>query len=116
MSTSTSIIDILLQFLEQSSNLIHQLRPILHQAKNKEQVLKLVNLGQDAFSRLPESVSMALTVAVIFVSSLMVFRVGKSLIGVLVAGIQLVFIVAVAFVIWKLRDPLGIWLEQVLNQ
>jgi hypothetical protein len=114
--TTPTILDILLQFLEQSLHILQQARPILQQLRNNEQVQQALKIGQDLYSQLPESVSLALTVAVIFVSSLMAFKVGRSVVGLLITLIQVAVVVLVAVVVWKLRDPLGMWLEQFLNQ
>ena len=119
MSTSTqppSILDILLQIIEQALHLLQKARPILNQLRNNEQVLEALRLSQDLYAKLPESISLTMTVAVIFLSSLMVFRVGKSMIGMLVAVIQLAVVALVGFVVWKLKEPLGAWLEQAMNQ
>lgn len=78
--------------------------------------MQLVQIAQDLYYQLPESVSLALTVSVIFLSSLMVFRVGRSLLSLLITLIQVTVVILVAAVVWKLRDPIGMWLEQVLNQ
>ncbi len=119
MSTSTqppSILDILLQVIEQAFQLLQKVRPIVDQLRSNEQVIQALKLTQDLYAQLPESVSLAMTVAAIFLSSLMVFRVGRSFIGFLVTLIQLAVMGLVAFVAWQLRDPLIAWLDQVLNQ
>lgn len=119
MSTSTqppSILDVLMQIIEYALQFLQKIRPIINQLRSNEQILLLLNMAQDLYSQLPESVSLAMTVAAIFFSSLMVFRVGRSLIGFLVTLIQLAFVALVAFIAWQLRDPLSAWLDQVLNQ
>lgn len=119
MTTSTqppSILDILLQLTDHLLQLLQKIRPIIHQLRSNEQIIQVLQMAQELYSQLPESVSLSLTVAVIFLSSLMVFRVGRSLIGLLITLIQLAVVGVVAFVVWKLRDPLSVWLDQVLNQ
>lgn len=118
-----TLFDILIQFLNQANNLIHQAHPLLQTfifhlkvLKSNPQVVQLLGLLQNLHGRLPESVTLALTVSVLFLTSLIFFRVGKSIISVVVTLIQYSIILAFAFIIWKLRDPLSAWLEQVLNQ
>ena len=116
-STATpTVFDILLQFIEQAVQFLHQARPLLIQLKNNALILQLLKTGQDIYSQLPESVSLALTVSVIFLSSLMAFKVGRSAIGLIITFIQLAVIFLIVAVVWKLRDPLVVWLEQFLNQ
>jgi hypothetical protein len=114
-SSSPTIIDILFQFIEQSSLLLNQLRPILFHIKNNSQIMSMVHLLQAQMAQLPESVSLLLTVFVIFLSSVMILRVGKSLLSVLVTVIQVLIVALVSFVVWKLREPLGAWLEQLIS-
>lgn len=109
------VLDLVLQFTEQSLNLIQKTGPIIHHLRTNDQLQQLLQTVTDFYRALPESVSMALTVAVIFASSLLVFRVGRSVIGVLVIAIQVAIVMAVAYVMWILRDPLSGWLEKVLN-
>lgn len=117
MTTSSSAptaFDILLQFIEQAVQFLLQARPHLIQLKHNPLILQLIKTIQSFYSQLPESVSLALTVSLIFLSSLLVFKVGRSVIGLIVTLIQLAIIFSVAVVVWKLRDPLGAWLEQIL--
>lgn len=121
-SSSTTIIDILFQFIEQSSLLLNQLRPFLFQInffllqiKNNSQIMSMVHLLQAQMAQLPESVSLLLTVFVVFLSSVMILRVGKSLLSVLVTVIQVLIVALVSFGVWKLREPLGAWLEQLIS-
>ena len=111
-----TVLDLLLQLTEHSLNLLQKTRPLIHQLRSNEQIHQFLQMANGIYSQLPESVSLALTVAVIFISSLMVFRVGKTLISAIVTLVQVAIILLVAFVVWKLRDPLSLWLEQVLNQ
>jgi Na+-transporting NADH:ubiquinone oxidoreductase subunit NqrD len=113
-SSAPTVFDILLQFIEQAVQFLLQARPYLIQLKNNPLILQLIGTVQSVYSQLPESVSLALTVSLIFISSLMVFKVGRSVIGLIVILIQLAIIFSVAVVVWKLRDPLGAWLEQIL--
>ena len=111
-----TVLDLFLQLTEQSLNLIQRTRPLIQQLRTNEQLQQFLKMANEIYTKLPESVSLALTVAVIFISSLMVFRIGKSLISALVTAIQVAIVLLVAFVVWKLRDPLSLWLEQILNQ
>ena len=111
-----TVLDLFLQLTEQSLNIIQRTRPLIQQLRTNEQLQQFLKMANEIYTKLPESVSLALTVAVIFISSLMVFRIGKSLISALVTAIQVAIVLLVAFVVWKLRDPLSLWLEQILNQ
>ena len=111
-----TVLDLLFQLTEQSLHLLQKVRPLIHQLSTNEQLQELLQMAKGIYGQLPESLSLALTVVVIFFSSLLVFRVGKSLISALVTLIQLAIVLLVVFIVWKLRDPLSIWLEQILNQ
>lgn len=115
-SSTPTVFDILLQFMEQAVHFLQRVRPYIIQLKNDALVLQLLKTSQSIYSQLPESVSLALTVSLIFLSSLMVFKVGRSVIGLLVTLVQMAIVFLVVAVVWKLRDPLGVWLEQILNQ
>lgn len=125
--TSPSFIDLLLQFLDHASNILRQVHPLLHNLiaqsrpliqtlKSNPLILQYLAICQDLYGKLPESATLALTVAVMFLTTLMVFRVGRTVIGALVTFIQISILLVVGFVIWKLRDPLSAWFEHILNQ
>lgn len=108
-------LDFMLHFSEQSVNLMKKAGPIIYHLRTNEEIQQFLKMVTEFYRSLPESVSMVLTVAIVFFSSLMVFRVGRSIISALVIVIQLGIIMAVAYIMWIMRDFLSAWLESVLN-
>lgn len=111
-----TVFDFILQLTDQSLNLIQKFRPLIHQLRTNEQLQQILQLVTELSHRLPESVSLSLTVFLIFMTSLFLFRVGKSLISLIVTLIQISIVLVVVLVVWKLRDPLRVWIEGVLNE
>ena len=127
MANNSTSLDILLQFLEQAMKFLHQMYPhiniliihtrnFLHSLKSNPLIVQLLALLQGIYAKLPESVTLALTVSAVFLTSLMLFRVGRTVIGFIVTLIQISILLLVGLFIWNLREPLTAWLEKALHQ
>lgn len=113
---SITIFDILLQLSEQAVQLLISIRPILVQLKHNRQILQVLSFGQSLLTKLPDTVTLSLTVLAIFLATLLIFRVGKSLVSLIITLIQITMILVIGACVWKIREPLRVWLELILNQ
>lgn len=110
------IVDALLQFLDLVQNLSMQLRPVLFMIRSNPALREAFIAAKSLYAQLPENVSLSLTVAVVFLSSLLLLRVGRSIISLLVFCFQVVVLLVVGFVLWRLRDSLTDFFEYILRE
>lgn len=114
--TSPNVMDLLLQFCEHAMQLAMHGRMVLQQLNNSNQFKRAIDFFQKTYGALPESVGVAVAIVVLFVSTIVMLRVGRTVISLLVLLVQMVLLLLVLFVVWKLREPLAQWLEGVLAQ
>lgn len=111
-----SFLEILIQLSDHLVQLVYSIRPLLLQLQNNPHIFKFIQWAQDIFGTLPESFGLAVAVSIIFFSTMLVFKMGRTLISLIVALIQFALVLFVAFIAWKLRDPLSEWIEYFLAQ
>jgi hypothetical protein len=110
------VLDALLQFLDLIQNLAFQIRPILMMIRSNRALKEAFYSAKALYDQLPETVSLSLTVAVVFISSLLVLRLGRSLVSLVVFCLQVAVMLIAGFVIWRMRDSLTDFFEYLLNQ
>ncbi len=110
------LIDALLQFLDLIQNLALQVRPILFMIRSNPAIREAFTSVKTLYSQLPENVSLSLTVAVVFFSSLLLLRVGHSIVSMIVFCFQVAMIVIAALLVWMMRDSLSEFFEYLLRQ
>lgn len=109
-------VDALLQFLDAIQNVVMQVRPIIFMVRSNPALREAFYAAKSLYNQLPENVSLALTVAVVFFSSLMLMRVGRSIISFLVFCFQLTVLVVASFLVWRMRDSLVEFFEYILRE
>lgn len=106
---------LLAQALLKLHMLMLKLKPTIVYLRNIPELQEAFAYGKQAYSQLPESVSLSLTIAIVFVSSLFLLRIGRSLVSFIVFMVQIVFFVGAGYLIWKSRDMLTDWIEYLLQ-
>lgn len=95
--------------------LMLKLKPTIAYLRNIPELQEAFAFAKQAYSQLPESVSLSLTVAIVFLSSLFLLRIGRSLVSFIVFCVQIVFFVGAGYFIWKSRDMLTDLIEYLLR-
>lgn len=95
--------------------LMLKLNPTIAYLRNVPELQEAFAFAKQAYNQLPESVSLSLTIAIVFLSSLFLLRIGRSLVSFIVFAVQIVFFVGAGYLIWKSRDMLTEWIEYLLR-
>lgn len=110
------VVDALLQFLDLIQSVTFQIRPILMMIRSNPALKEAFYSAKALYSQLPENVSLSLTVAVVFLSSLLLLRVGRSIVSLVVFCFQLAVLLIAGLLVWRMRDSLTEFFEYLLSQ
>jgi uncharacterized membrane protein len=114
-SESSTTFKVILQVIESAVFALEQGKIVVTNLSSNPHAILVADRLVKLYSQLPESVSFALTGLVVFLSTLLLLRAGRNILSFVLLIFQLGLMLAVGFVIWKLRAPLLEWLDRILE-